>query len=260
MPQSAVVICAGLLVLIAAARSTWSPCGISMLSTLTPHGERSRGHRYAATAAWFVAGAVLGGAALGGVIAALAAVVAVISPSAATVAAVTAIAAAVCVASDLRLGGFHLPLVPRQVNEVWVGGYRRWVYAAGFGAQIGAGLSTYVMTAAVYLVIVIAALTASPALGALLGIGFGLARGLAILLGARLTSPAAIRRFHERFEGLGPASLAVAIAAQVGVLGYAATMTGTVGVLVLVVVTAALVATALRRRTVVRRVTAASST
>ena len=30
----------------AAVRSTWSPCGLSMLSTITPLTERARGHRY----------------------------------------------------------------------------------------------------------------------------------------------------------------------------------------------------------------------
>ena len=38
----------------AAVRSTWSPCGLSMLSTITPFGERAKGHSYRATAAWFV--------------------------------------------------------------------------------------------------------------------------------------------------------------------------------------------------------------
>ena len=41
-----------------AVRSTWSPCGLSMLSTITPFGERAKGHSYRATAAWFVFGAV----------------------------------------------------------------------------------------------------------------------------------------------------------------------------------------------------------
>ncbi len=39
----------------AAARSTWSPCGLSMLSTITPLAERSRGHRFGVTASWFIA-------------------------------------------------------------------------------------------------------------------------------------------------------------------------------------------------------------
>ena len=49
----------------AAVRSTWSPCGLSMLSTITPLTERARGHRYGLTVAWFALGALAGGAALG---------------------------------------------------------------------------------------------------------------------------------------------------------------------------------------------------
>ena len=51
----------------AAARSTWSPCGLSMLASITPLSERGRGHRYRSTAGWFVAGATVGGATLGAV-------------------------------------------------------------------------------------------------------------------------------------------------------------------------------------------------
>ena len=36
-----------------------------MLSKINPMGESGRGHRYAVTAAWFVAGAVVGGVTLG---------------------------------------------------------------------------------------------------------------------------------------------------------------------------------------------------
>ena len=50
----------------AAVRSTWSPCGLSMLSTVTPIAERGRGHRFWVTATWFVVGSLLGGACLGG--------------------------------------------------------------------------------------------------------------------------------------------------------------------------------------------------
>jgi hypothetical protein len=56
----------------AAVRSTWSPCGLSMLSTITPVSERSKGHSYRSTAAWFVAGATAGGCTLGGVMALMA--------------------------------------------------------------------------------------------------------------------------------------------------------------------------------------------
>ena len=56
------IVGAAVTVVVAAVRSTWSPCGWSMLSTITPLTERGRGHRFGATASWFVGGAVLGGA------------------------------------------------------------------------------------------------------------------------------------------------------------------------------------------------------
>jgi MFS family permease len=210
------------LAVVAAARSTWSPCGISMLSMLTPLGERSRGHRYPVTVAWFVAGAVLGGATLGGFAAGLAVAVRGWSPSGHTTALVVVAAAVVTIGSDLTIGGLSLPRIPRQVNEVWTGRYRGWTYASAFGWQIGVGVSTYVMTAAVYLAVVTAALTGSPLAALAVGTCFGLVRGLAVLAGARLTSPAAIRSFHRRFDAASPWSLRVAVAAQGGALALGA--------------------------------------
>ena len=52
---------ASLVALAAAVRSTWSPCGLSMLSTITPLSEQAKGHSYRSTAAWFVLGATVGG-------------------------------------------------------------------------------------------------------------------------------------------------------------------------------------------------------
>ena len=77
----------------------------------------------------------------------------------------------VALAADRRLAGFQLPLHPRQVNELWLTRYRRWLYAVGFGAQIGSGFATYIMTAATYLMVVLAALTGSPALALATGDG-----------------------------------------------------------------------------------------
>src|SRR6476619_1552871 len=67
-----VLVLGGVGALAAAVRSTWSPCGQSMLSQLTPVGEASRGYRYRTTATWFILGAIVGGATLGAVMAALA--------------------------------------------------------------------------------------------------------------------------------------------------------------------------------------------
>lgn len=189
----------------AAARSTWSPCGLSMLSTITPVAERGKGHRYRATAAWFVLGAAAGGATLGLLLAGLAAAVGHLStdPSVLGVAALGA--ALVGAASDAGVAGVRLPIHRRQVNERWLDQYRPWVYAAGFGWQIGTGVATYVTSAAVYLMLALAVLTGRPFAALAIGTGFGLCRGLAVLLTRRLVTPSQLRAFHRRFSERGPA-------------------------------------------------------
>src|SRR5688572_17459460 len=206
----------------AAIRSTWSPCGLSMLSTITPIGERGRNHRYASTAAWFVLGATLGGATLGLGAAMLAAGVGAldISPDAALGA--TAVLAGITVASDLNVGSFRLPSPTRQVNESWLDEFRSWVYGGGFGWQIGVGLATYVTTAAVYLMIAMAALAGEPLLAFTLITGFGLARGLAVLLGRRLTTPERLMALHRRLEELLPTAQRGIVLVQAAVLAVAA--------------------------------------
>ncbi|MEZ5203928.1 MAG: hypothetical protein R2701_05995 [Acidimicrobiales bacterium] len=52
---------------ISAVRGVWSPCGLSMLSSITPMTEAGRGHRFASTATWFTVGGVVGGLSLGAV-------------------------------------------------------------------------------------------------------------------------------------------------------------------------------------------------
>ncbi|MDQ3293850.1 MAG: hypothetical protein M3527_05300, partial [Actinomycetota bacterium] len=69
--MSALVLLAIGTAVVAAARSMWSPCGLSMLSTITPLRENARSGRYRSTVAWFVAGAAVGGACLGGAMAGL---------------------------------------------------------------------------------------------------------------------------------------------------------------------------------------------
>jgi hypothetical protein len=186
----------------AAARSTWSPCGLSMLSTITPVGEHGRGNRYRTTAAWFIVGATAGGATLGGVAAALAAAVAALQVSTRALL-WTAVAGAVLAAIGDAGFGRHFPLFRRQVNEQWLDQFRGWIYGVGFGWQIGVGVATYIMTAAVFLLVLLAATTARPLVAVILGTAFGLSRGLAVLLTRRLTTPARLRSFHQRFDALG---------------------------------------------------------
>jgi hypothetical protein len=202
------------LALVAAVRSTWSPCGLSMLSSLTPVGDRGRGQRFALTAAGYVAGAVLGGAILGLALALAAGGVRTLSlPLPARIAA-GALAAVLGAAADLGLLGVALPVVRRQVNERWLDRYRGWVYGAGFGVQIGVGFATYVMTAALVVVVVLAALSASPAVAFGAGVTFGAARGLTVLANAGVTTTAALLSAHRRYAAWRRPVWVTAVAAQ----------------------------------------------
>jgi hypothetical protein len=201
---------------VAAARSTWSPCGLSMLSTITPFSERGKGHSYRATAAWFVTGAMVGGATLGLLMAGLALAVGSLHLSEAVSGSIALMAALAAAGSDSGIAGFRLPFHRRQVNERWLDRYRPWAYGAGFGWQIGCGLATYITTAAVYLMIVLGALTGRPVVALAVGTGFGLLRGLAVLLTRHLTDPSELRAFHRRFFGVGPVIGRVVVGVELG--------------------------------------------
>ena len=224
--MNATVVVLGLVVASAAAvRSTWSPCGQSMLSQLTPVGEASRGYRYRTTACWFVAGAVVGGAMLGAVMAALAAAVSSLGATATTLLGVAAGLAVLGAAVDSGVLGFAPPFFKRQVNEYWLGKYRAWVYGSGFGWQIGTGATTYIMTAAVFLTVAFGALSAGPWAALAIGLFFGTARGLAVLLTARLRSTAELFALHRRFDALAEpvrrAVIGVQLAVAVAAAGFA---------------------------------------
>lgn len=204
----ALIAAALVLAMAAAVRGTWSPCGLSMLSSITPFGERARGHRYALTCAWFVLGSTVGGAALGAAAALGALALSPVADRAAGwLVAVAVLGALVCTASDARVGPVRLPTLPRQVDEGWLDTYRRWVYAAGFGVQIGAGFTTYVMTAANYLVVLLAVLSGSPGWALVTGLVFGATRGLVVTVGSWATTPARLRDLHRTLERWAAASL-----------------------------------------------------
>jgi hypothetical protein len=227
----------------AAARSTWSPCGVSMLATVTPLAERGRGHRYRSTAAWFVAGGAAGGATLGLATAALAAGVRAAGTTATARAWVSLAACLVTVAAEVGLAGFRLPVHRRQVNERWLDGFRPWVYGLGFGWQVGVGLATYIVTPALYLMIVLSCLSGSPWAALAVGTVFGLVRGLAVLLGGRITSTESLTAFHRRFHRAERPVRLVLVTVECGAAVACATLVSAwagLGVAVVVVVVVAL--------------------
>jgi hypothetical protein len=110
------------------------------------------------------------------------------------------------------------------VNERWLDAYRPWVYGVGFGFQIGCGLATYITTAAVYLVVVLAASTADPVTALAVCASFGLVRGLAVLLTHRIRTPTELPAFHRRFAVLRPwadRAMSATVAVSAGVLALA---------------------------------------
>jgi hypothetical protein len=207
--------CALVAAVIAALRGTWSPCGLSMLTQLNPVAERGRGNRFAITACWYVAGAALGGALLGAVLAAGAGLVSLATGSVTALCAIGVTAAVVALYSDLPRVPWQLPLHPRQVNDRWLTSYRRWIYAGGFGVQIGTGFATYVMSATVYLVAALAVLTGDPQAAWSVGLVFGVVRGTTVLLAARCRTPEVLRDTVRRVEQFEPASRIACLAVDV---------------------------------------------
>jgi MFS family permease len=201
-----------------------------MLASITPLAETGRGNRFRTTAGWFVVGSAVGGFTLGLCVAILAAGVHGLALSSTAVGVVALATAVLVAASDMKVKGFRLPVHHRQVNERWLDQFRPWVYAAGFGWQIGTGLATYITTAAVYLMVVLGALGGNPVWAVALGVGFGFVRGLSVLLGRNITDPDALRSFHRKFVDAGPNVSRVTVFTELAAaLAVAWTLSPTVG-------------------------------
>ncbi|WP_208029462.1 hypothetical protein [Rhabdothermincola sediminis] len=185
---------------VAAVRSTWSPCGQSMLSSITPVAEAGRGHRFGSTATFFLIGALIGGLVVGSACALLAAGVALVDPPVVSRFALIALGAFTGVLVDAGFTPWRTPFLRRQVNEDWLSAYRAWFYGGGFGFQIGTGVMTYVMSTAVPLTIALAVLTGSPARALVVCVAFAAVRGSAIFLTSRCRSFVELQRLHRRFE------------------------------------------------------------
>ena len=188
-----------------------------MLASITPLGERGRGQRWWLTVTAHVLGSTLGGAAIGAVMG----LIGMLIERAVGMTALTVLVAAVAVLGVLGDGVWNKPLLPsphRQVNEDWLDSFRGWVYGVGFGFQLGLGVTTIITSGAVHVMLAAAALTASPALGAVVGGVFGLARGLTVLAMAGVDQPTALITRHRHMQELYPTARKAAVAAQAGVL------------------------------------------
>lgn len=227
-------------VVVTALRSTWSPCSLSMLSSMTPLSERARGHRWGATVSWYVLGAVLGGATIGALAAIPAAAVGVLALGVEVSLAVVAVVGLVAAAADLEV--LRLPWHGRQVDETWFDQYRPWVYASGFGWQVGTGAVTYLTTAGLYASATAVVMTGEPVFAIAAGTGFGLIRGLMALPGGRLTTFESMTRLHERLDAWADPSRRLTAASLAVLSVLAAVVAGLAVALVVVVAAVAVVA------------------
>lgn len=181
-----------------------------MLASINPLGERSRNRRWGATMAWYVAGSVAGGVVMGVTFGLLGEGADALFPRDNKVTALLVLGfGLVGLAFDLRLFGWRLPTIKRQVDENWIPRYRAWVCAGGFGFQLGLGVFTIVTTSAVYLTWILAALAGSVRGGIVIGATFGAVRALPMLVVARVDSPGLLRARLRALAAAAPVAAGV---------------------------------------------------
>jgi hypothetical protein len=190
-----------------------------MLASITPLGERGRHSNWWVTVTAFLIGATVAAAAAGAALGALGSVTLPAHPRLAVLLAGLGVAIAV---DGLPLG---VPGPRRQVDERWLDRYRGWVYGAGYGAQLGLGVTTIVSSAATYVAVLAAFLTASAPDGAIVLACFGAVRGLTPLAAAGVRNQRRLLEFHRALaRWRAPARWGV-VGAQVGMLVLALALT-----------------------------------
>lgn len=201
-----------------------------MLTSITPLGERGRASRWSVTTTAYLLGSVLGGLVVGALAGAVGGLLPLSTPGVALAAClVLGLAAGLGLLAEL--GRLPAPRgLQRQVDEDWLHRYRGWVYGLGYGAQLGVGLVTIVTSTTLYVTLLLAVLTGSPAAGAAVGGVFGLVRALPVLslrhvhTSAQLTAAA---RHVEALAPVGRRAAATALAVVAGGAAASAVVTGT---------------------------------
>jgi MFS family permease len=191
-----------------------------MLASITPLGEQGRRRRWGRTVTAFVIASTLGGAVTGLLAGALGSL---LLQDVSWDGRIGFVAGLLALGLVLDLVG-KVPGPRRQVDESWLDRSRGWVYGAGFGFQLGAGVVTIVTNSAVYVALGAALATASPVAGLALGAVAGLLRGATILAGAPLRTPDQLVRFHARMSAWREPARVTGLAAQAMLAAAAAAM------------------------------------
>ena len=167
----------GLTALVAGVAGAWSPCGFSMVDTIgTALGDARRAVMVLATVT-FTIGAIAGGVATFGGLAALGSLLGGASDVREALACALALAAAVADWRGVRIA----PQIRRQVPERW-----RWIMplplAGGlYGLLLGLGFTTFVLSFALWALAAISFAADSVPVGIVVGAAFGVGRALPVL-------------------------------------------------------------------------------
>jgi hypothetical protein len=155
----------------------WSPCGLSMVETLAPHGYARRRRTSILACFTFAAGALAGGVLTFGGLALLGMALGAPGPLALGAAAIVSAAAAAGEARGLRI----VPQVRRQVPERWRRVLPVPLASAGYGVLLGLGFTTFILTFAVWALAGASVAVGDPAVGVAVGLAFGAGRALPVV-------------------------------------------------------------------------------
>jgi hypothetical protein len=164
--------------LLIGATGTFSPCGLSMIETIGPTGHTGGRRTAIAACVAFSPGAIAGGLLTFG---SLAAVGELLHGAGGETPFLVAAGIAV-VAAALEVRGTRIvPQIRRQLPEHWRRAMPMPVAAALYGVLLGIGFTTFVLSFGVWALAGISLALGDPALGALVGIAFGIGRATPIV-------------------------------------------------------------------------------
>jgi hypothetical protein len=212
---------------------TWSPCGFSMIETIGPTGHTGGRRTTLAACATFLPGALVGGVATFGFLAAAGELV---HGAGGRVAYVVAAAIALLAALAEARGAPIVPQIRRQLPEHWRRVMPTPLAAGLYGILLGLGFTTFVLSFGVWALAGISLAAGDPQLGLVIGLAFGLGRAMPVValapfagtaFGARAIELMAEGGLYRRLR-LGDAAALLVAAVALGVSGGSATAAQTV--------------------------------
>jgi hypothetical protein len=177
--------------LLIGATGTFSPCGLSMIETIGPTGHTGGRRTAIAACIAFLPGAVAGGLLTFGTLALAGEAL----HGAGGTGAYAAAAAIALVAAALEVRGTRIvPQIRRQLPESWRRVMPMPVAAMLYGVLLGIGFTTFVLSFGVWALAGVSLAIGDPAIGALIGVAFGIGRAIPIVsLAPAAGGPAGIR-------------------------------------------------------------------